>query len=374
MGECDSGAFGRPFFMADIANPYNAHPFARLAQSVMTTCFPAEWAPQSAVQLTWPRPGGDFTPWFAAVEDNFVRIACAISRFQPVLIACGPDAAGLTKKLVTAGAKAEHLRCVSVPANDVWARDHGPVTIFRHGQPVHLDFGFNGWGNKFDATLDNQVTRGLAAQGALTAPVETLDFILEGGGIESDGLGTLLTTERCLLAPTRNPQFSKSQIEQKLKDWLGLSRVLWLKHGDLLGDDTDGHIDTIARFCDAKTIAYQACDDRRDAHYEDLKAMEAELQTLRTSDGQPYKLVALPLPEAIHDEDGKRLPAGYPNFLILNGAVLVPTYGVPQDGEALARLKPCFPRHEVIGIDCRPLIHQYGSLHCVTMQIPKAVS
>ena len=337
----------------------------------MSTVLPAEWAPQSAIQLTWPRTEGDFAEHFDAVENTFIALAVAISRFENVLIGYGLDASALKARLVAAGANAQHLQIVPVKSNDVWARDHGPITVFREGQPVHLDFVFNGWGGKFDAELDNQITRALNAQGVWKAPVETLDFVLEGGGIESDGLGTLLTTERCLLAKTRNPQFSKAQIEQKLKNWFGVSRVLWLTHGDLIGDDTDGHIDTIARFCDAQTIAYQACDDRNDEHYEDLKAMELELQALRQSNGQPYKLVPLPLPAAIFDEDGKRLPAGYPNFLILNGAVLVPTYGVPQDVDALQSLKPCFPDHEIIGINCRALIEQYGSLHCVTMQIPK---
>jgi agmatine/peptidylarginine deiminase len=339
----------------------------------MSVVLPAEWAPQSAVQLTWPRAEGDFARHFEAVERVFVEIAVAVSRHEDVIIGYGLEPTALKHRLVESGAQNDRVHIYPVRSNDVWARDHGPITVFRDGKPVHLDFIFNGWGNKFDASLDNQITRQLAALDAWTAPVEPKDFVLEGGGIESDGLGTLLTTERCLLAPTRNPQFCKMQIEQKLKDWFGLSRVLWLTHGDLLGDDTDGHIDTIARFCDARTIAYQACDDRGDAHYEDLKAMERELQALRTADGQPYKLVPLPLPAAIHDEDGKRLPAGYPNFLILNGAVLVPQYGdAVNDAIVLQRLRPCFPDREVIGIDCRALIQQYGSLHCVTMQIPAA--
>ena len=339
----------------------------------MSVVLPAEWAPQSAVQLTWPRAEGDFARHFDAVEKNFIAIAVAISRHQNVIIGYGLDPAVLKARLSEAGAVPERLQIYRVPSNDVWARDHGPITVFRDHKPVHLDFIFNGWGNKFDASLDNQITRQLAALDVWSAPVEPIDFVLEGGGIESDGEGTLLTTERCLLAPTRNPQFCKMQIEQKLKNWFGVSRVLWLSHGDLLGDDTDGHIDTIARFCDARTIAYQACDDRDDAHYDDLKAMERELQALRTADGQPYKLVPLPLPSAIYDEDGKRLPAGYPNFLILNGAVLVPLYGdASHDRMALERLRPCFPGREVVGIDCRALINQYGSLHCVTMQIPAA--
>lgn len=340
--------------------------------STSTTQFPAEWAPQSAVQLTWPRADGDFARHFDAVERNFIEIAVAISRYEDVIIGYGLDPSTLKKRLTDAGADAARLRIHRVASNDVWARDHGPITVLREGKLVHLDFIFNGWGNKFDATLDTQITRKLAAQPVWPGTVETLDFVLEGGGIESDGLGTLLTTERCLLAPTRNPQFNQAQIEQRLKAWFGVSRVLWLKHGDLIGDDTDGHIDTIARYCNEHTIAYQACDDRSDAHYNDLKALEQELQALRQSNGQPYTLVPLPLPAAIYDEDGKRLPAGYPNFLILNGAVLVPTYGdTRNDALALERLRPHFPGREVIGIDCRALIQQYGSLHCVTMQIPK---
>jgi agmatine/peptidylarginine deiminase len=332
---------------------------------------PPEWAPQSSIQLTWPRADGDFSHWFAEVRGNFVRLAVAISQFQDVLIGTGEDLALLKADLITAGAKTQHLKLFTAASNDVWARDHGPITVVRDGQLLHLDFQFNGWGGKFDAALDNTVSQQLHASGALVAPLETIDFVLEGGGIEVDSQGTLLTTERCLLAKTRNPHLTRTQIEDLLKTQLGVNRVLWLQHGDLLGDDTDGHIDTIARFCSDDTIAYQACDDIDDAHYQDLKALEAELQALRQPNGQPYTLVALPLPFPIFDEEGERLPAGYPNFLILNGAVLVPTYQQPdRDAEALRRLKPCFPGREVIGIDCRALINQYGSLHCVTMQIP----
>jgi agmatine/peptidylarginine deiminase len=338
----------------------------------MTTVLPAEWAPQDAVQLTWPRPDGDFARWFEAVERNFIALALAIARYERLIIATAGDAKALQKRLVRVGLPERRLRVFTVPTDDVWARDHGPITVFRNRKPVHLDFTFNGWGGKFDASEDNQITRRLDEQDAWSAPVETLDFVLEGGAIDTDGAGTLLTTERCLLAPTRNPGLGKEQVEQKLKQWFGLARVLWLKRGDLLGDDTDGHIDTIARFCDPGTIAYQACDDRQDAHYEDLAAMAAELAALRDPWGKPYKLVPLPLPDAIHDDDGRRLPAGYPNFLIVNGGVLVPTYGCAQDAAAIERLRPCFPNREVLGIDCRALIHQYGSLHCVTMQIPKA--
>ena len=339
----------------------------------MSIVLPAEWVPQACIQLTWPRPDGDFARWFDRVEANFVELARAITRFQPLLVAAPGDAGPLRRRLENAGVPADRLTVVAVRANDVWARDHGPITVLRDGHPVHLDFTFNGWGGKFDARLDNTVTRQLAAAGALTAPVESLDFVLEGGGIESDGLGTLLTTERCLLAPTRNGKLSRNVIEQKLAHWFGLNRMLWLKHGDLLGDDTDGHIDTLARFCDPQTIAYQACDDRADPHHDDLAVMADELRAFKQANGQPYRLIPLPMAPAIHDEDGRRLPAGYANFLILNEAVLVPTYGDPQrDREALSVLAPVFPDREIVGVDCVALIHQYGSLHCVTMQIPDA--
>lgn len=337
----------------------------------MTVFLPPEWAPQSLIQLTWPRADGDFAHWFDAVRDNFIRLAVAISRFERVLIATEESTAALHAELVAVGARAEHLSLYSARSNDVWARDHGPITVLRDGKPVLLDFVFNGWGGKFDAALDNTLTLQLKAQGAFRAPVESLDFVLEGGGIDVDGQGSLLTTTRCLLAPTRNPQLSKAAIEATLKAQLGVSRVLWLHHGDLIGDDTDGHVDTIARFCNPSTIAYQACADADDAHYADLQALQDELRALRQPDGSPYTLVPLPLPPAIYDEDGKRLPAGYPNFLILNGATLVPTYGdAATDAEVLRLLRPHFPGREVIGLDCRALINQYGSLHCATMQLP----
>jgi agmatine/peptidylarginine deiminase len=337
----------------------------------MSTYLPPEWAPQSAVMLTWPRPDGDFAKLFDAVEKNFIDIAVAISQHEEVHINYGDTPALLRNRLVQAGAHPARLRVYRVPSDDVWARDHGPITIIRDGRLVHLDFQFNGWGNKFSADNDNALTRRLAEAGAWTAPVETLDFVLEGGAIEVNGAGTLLTTERCLLAPTRNPGMSREQIEAFLMDKLGVIRVLWLRHGDLKGDDTDGHVDTIARFCHAHTIAYQACEDRNDEHYEDFAALAAEVVALKRRNGDPYITVPLPMPRAIHDQDGRRLPAGYANFLIMNDVLLLPTYNDPADEIAKARLQECFPYRRIVGVDCRALIHQYGSLHCVTMQIPK---
>jgi agmatine/peptidylarginine deiminase len=335
----------------------------------MAYYLPAEWAEQRFVQLSWPYKEGDFAD-FAAVEANFVALTLAITRFQPVRIAARhPQAVAAALDAVDAPSYAIY----GGQNNDVWARDHGPITVFDQGKPLLLDFIFNGWGNKFEASLDNALTRHLHNEGFYgDIPIKSLDFVLEGGGIETDGKGTLLTTERCLLAPTRNPIFSRTEIEAQLKDWLGVRRVLWLKHGDLLGDDTDGHIDTTARFADPYTIVYQGCDDPSDAHYADLTAMAAELAAFRTTEGQPYKLIALPLPDPIYSREGRRLPAGYANFLIINGAVLMPTYQDRHDDLALDLLASAFPDREVVPVDCRALIEQYGSLHCVTMQVPKA--
>jgi agmatine/peptidylarginine deiminase len=203
--------------------------------------------------------------------------------------------------------------------------------------------------------------------------MQSFKLVLEGGSIEVDGEGTLLTTESCLLNPNRNHGLNRAQIETELRRLLGVDRILWLKQGAIDGDDTDGHIDTLARFCDAGTIAYQACNDHNDPHYSGLRSMAAELKTLRRKDGTPYKLVPLPWPQAIHDHTGRRLPATYANFLIINGAVLAPTYNDPADDVALAALRPAFPGREIVPVMCRPLIYQYGSLHCVSMQLPEGV-
>jgi agmatine/peptidylarginine deiminase len=198
-------------------------------------------------------------------------------------------------------------------------------------------------------------------------------LVLEGGSLESDGKGTILTTSECLLSKNRNEHLSKIQIEQHLKENFGAERVLWLNHGYLAGDDTDSHIDTLARFCNEKTIAYVGCENPEDEHYEALLQMKKELQQFTDVNGNHYQLVELPLPDACFDEDGKRLPATYANFTIVNGAVLVPVYGVLQDEKALEILQNCFPKREIIGVNCRILIEQHGSLHCVTMQYPEQV-
>ncbi len=328
---------------------------------------PAEWEFQSVVQLTFPHKDTDWADILPEVLPCFLQIAETVSRYQPVLIIC--QSVEDTKHLLE-GANLSNFQLVECPSNDTWARDHGGITIEENGKPVLLDFVFNGWGLKFPADKDNLITRHLYNIGVFTKEIRHGGIVLEGGALESDGQGTLLTTSECLLSPNRNPHLTKQEIEDFLKNSFGLQQVLWLNHGYLAGDDTDSHIDTLARFCSPDTIAYVKCTNPADEHFDALKKMEAELQLFKTLDGKPYKLVALPWSDACFDEAGNRLPATYANFLIINGAVLVPTYQVPQDESAIQIFKTIFPKHEIIGIDCRPLILQHGSLHCVTMQYP----
>jgi agmatine deiminase len=337
----------------------------------MSIRLPAEWEPQSAIQFTFPHEDSDWQPLLDKVIPCFARIIETVTRFQKAIVVCKNVAQ--TAEILR-GCQQEHLILVELPSNDTWARDHGGITVIENGKPVVLDFMFNGWGLKFAADKDNLITELLYSKNILKAEklVKT-GLVLEGGGIESDGLGTLMTTSECLLSPNRNPHLSKEDIETRLKSLFGVQRVLWLNNGYLAGDDTDSHIDTLARLCDADTICYVKCGDVKDEHFLALRAMEEELKAFKKANGEPYKLVALPMADACFDDEGQRLPATYANFLIINGAVLVPTYGVKQDEEALNILKGCFPKHEIIGLDCLPLIWQHGSLHCISMQYPVGV-
>ncbi len=336
---------------------------------------PPEWAPQSAVLLTWPHAGSDWAPLLTEVEPLYLALAKTIANYQGVVIACHNQA--LRQRVVDLLARekvpAERCTLYVTPSNDTWARDHGPITVLEQGRPCLLDFRFNGWGGKFAAELDDAITANLHQAGAFgTTPMESLPWILEGGSIEVDGLGTLLTTRSCLLTPTRNPDLDEAAVEAILRRWLGVERVLWLANGQLAGDDTDGHIDTLARFCSPTTIAWQSCDDPHDPHYSPLQAMGKELAALRQRNGRPYQLLALPWPTPRYNE-GRRLPATYANFLIINDAVLVPTYADPADEIALTVLAEAFPDRRIIGVPCLPLIQQNGSLHCITMQLPAGV-
>lgn len=331
---------------------------------------PAEWYPQSAVQLTWPHEDTDWRPILDEVIPCFVSIAHEVLKRERLLIVCR-DVDTVKQQL----GDADYSRIVfrTVPSNDTWARDHGPISVFENGKPRLYDFQFNGWGLKYAANFDNMITMELYSELVFPAKVQyrsQLDFVLEGGSIESDGKGTLLSTESCFRAPNRNENLYFEEIEQRLKKMFGLRKVLWLSHGYLAGDDTDGHVDTLARFCNEDTIAYVSCQDEDDEHYEELKQMEKELEEFRTSEGKPYRLIALPMAERV-EWQGERLPATYANFLIINGAVLLPFYNSPRDEEARRLLQEAFPDREVVGINCLPLIKQHGSLHCVTMQYPE---
>ena len=335
--------------------------------------FPAEWEQQSGVQLTWPHAGTDWRDILDEVTPCFAAIAQEVAKRERLLIVC-PDIDAASRQLGDA-VNRQNVRFCALPANDTWARDHGALCVFADGTPTLCDFTFNGWGLKFAAGFDNQITRGLLRHNVFAPGVayrNMLHLVLEGGSVESDGAGTILTTAECLLSPNRNDHFSKSELEAFYKEAFGARRLLWLNHGYLAGDDTDSHVDTLARLCSPDAIAYVACDDAADEHHDALARMEAELQAFRTLEGKPYTLIPLPMADPVFD-DGQRLPATYANFLIVNGAVLMPTYGSPKDELARAQLQQAFPDREIVGIDCLPLIKQHGSLHCVTMQFPEGV-
>lgn len=301
----------------------------------------AEWEPQSAVQLTWPHKDTDWAPILPEITAVYEEMKREIESRETVVVVD------------------------DIPHNDTWARDHGFITVEENGQLILLDFKFNGWGEKYAAELDNDINRQLYEQQLVKGIYEShLDFVLEGGSIESDGKGTIFTTTCCLMAQHRNQPLTQQEIEQQLKEWLGAERIVWINHGSLIGDDTDGHIDTLVRIAPNDTLLYIGADDE----HPDLLLMEQELQQLRTIDGHPYRLLRLPMPRPIYD-DGERLPATYANYLVINGAVLVPTYNQPDlDQEAISTIGKAFPDREIIGIDCRAVIRQHGSLHCCTMQ------
>ena len=309
---------------------------------------PAEWEPQWGVQLTWPHARTDWAPMLDEITATYEEMAREIRKREELLI-------------------------VGEPSNDTWARDHGFITLVDdEGHTRFLDFKFNGWGEKFAAELDNAINRRIYDEGKVKGEyVDCLDFVLEGGSIESDGKGTIFTTTGCLLAPHRNQPMTKAQIEERLKQELHAERILWIDHGNLVGDDTDGHIDTLVRICPDDTLLYMGAGEPDDEQYEELRLMEEQLKTFRTLDGKPYRLMKLPMPKAIIFE-GERLPATYANFLVINGAVLVPTYDQPDlDAEAMRVIGEAFPRREIVGVDCRSIIKQHGSLHCCTMQYPR---
>jgi agmatine deiminase len=336
---------------------------------------PAEWEPQDAVLLTWPHAQSPWQPMLDDVVELYEALATVICDYADLIIAV-PQAEleDVRRRLEAMGAEMDYIYFYPCNSNDTWVRDHGPITVETPNGYKLLDFQFNGWGGKFASDLDNQITHQLFSQQAFPeASLETQNWVLEGGSIDVDGCGTLLTTASCLLNKNRNPDLSKAEIEQRLKAAFGVTKVNWLEHGYLAGDDTDSHIDTLARFCPNRVVVYTACDDETDEHYAELKLMEAELQQMTDAEGLPFTLMALPWAGVVLNDEDERLPATYANFLIINEAVLVPIYNLPSDEDALEVIFQAFPGYEILGIPCSVLIEHGGSLHCSTMQIPEGV-
>lgn len=338
---------------------------------------PAEWYTQSCVQLTWPHEDTDWRDYLDDITETFVQIAKAVAHYEPLVIAAKyPER---VREVLAESLNDDEMARVSIyecDNNDTWARDHAFITLVPTtdaSAPCRLlDFRFNGWGEKFAADKDNRINRTLYDKGVFSGErVDYDDFVLEGGSIESDGRGTVLTTSVCLMAPHRNQPMTQAEVETVLKERLCARKIVWLDYGQLIGDDTDGHIDTIVRVCPDNTLLYVGCDDENDPQYADLKALENQLQQATDADGRPYRLLKLPMPDALYD-DGDRLPATYANFLIINGAVIVPTYNQEEnDARALELMAEAFPGYDIIGIDSQTIVRQHGSIHCLTMQYPE---
>lgn len=334
--------------------------------------FPAEWESNGAILLSWPHKDTDWNYMLDEVIDCYTAIVTEIIKEEYAIIVA-PDITQPQKHLNKLDQS--RIKYIEMPTDDTWARDFGPITTINDGIFEIHDFQFNGWGLKFKSCNDNLITRSVIDNGALIGKyVNNLGFTLEGGSIESDGKGLLLTTSECLLSANRNGDLSKSQIEAYLAQKLGISKFLWLDYGFLAGDDTDSHIDTLARLAPNDTIVYVGCHDSNDEHYNALQSMKQQLESFTSLDDEPFNLIELPFPQAIYDEDNNRLPATYANFLIMRNTILMPSYNQPHnDIAAMQQLKKAFPNYNIVPVDCTALIKQHGSLHCITMQLPQEI-
>ncbi len=333
---------------------------------------PAEWESTGAILLSWPHEDTDWNYMLNEVSMCFQKIAEAIIE-EEYLIIVAPDIEIPRKYLKHL--PQEKIIYISIPTDDTWARDFGVITTINDNNWILNDFKFNGWGLKFRSCNDNMITRNIIKSGILNGEYNNeLGFVLEGGSVESDGQGLLLTTSECLLSPNRNGNLSKTQIEDYLNKVFGTKKILWVDYGALEGDDTDSHIDTLVRIAPNNTILYVGCNDSNDSHYEPLQKMKKQLQGFTNINNKSFNLVELPHPSPIYDEDGFRLPATYANFLILKNTILMPSYNQPQNDTLASQiLKIAFPEYNIKSIDCNALIKQHGSLHCVTMQLPKEI-
>lgn len=342
--------------------------------------FIAEWESCESVLLSLPEKHTDWNYILEEAQEQYRIIIEALTshKVNCILLASDPEHAAQ----LMANANPDYLKIIEAEYNDTWTRDYGPLCVQRVGcakcwdeTPDNraLDFGFNGWGLKFASDHDNLVNLNLDKAGFFMpgAYDNNRDFTLEGGSVESDGHGTILTTSLCLCSPNRNGGKSKEELNKILNERLGAEHVLWLDYGALAGDDTDSHIDTLCRIAPNNTILFTGCRNVDDDHFEELLKMRAQLTLFRNDVGEPYNLVELPLPDPIYDEDGNRLPASYANYLVTPEYIFMPVYNQPQnDMLACQTVRIAFPDHEVVPVECNTLIKQHGSLHCATMQIP----
>jgi agmatine deiminase len=334
---------------------------------------PAEWEPHRGTWLSWPHKEASWPGKFHSVPGIFAKMVCALADREEVHInVAGPAMEASVRSLVDdEGADAGNVFYHHNPTNDAWCRDHGPIFVQRprggRREQAIVDWNYNAWGGKYPPfDLDDVVPTRIGAE--LGLPVFEPGIVLEGGSIEVNGRGTLLTTEACLLNPNRNPQLDRDAIERYLRDYLGVVTILWLGDG-IAGDDTDGHVDDLTRFVDEQTVVTVVEDDPADQNYEPLHANLERLRRMTDQDGQPLRVITLPMPRPLYHQ-GQRLPASYANFYIANGVVLLPTYDPPRDEEALATLRSLFPDREIAGIDCTDLVWGLGACHCVTQQWP----
>ena len=341
----------------------------------MSRRLPHEGEAQDGVLLAWPHPDGDWAPYLEAAEAEFTALALAITAYERLLILCrDPQHERHIRERLTPGLEhPQRLQFHHLDYHDTWVRDYGPLSVYRDGRPLLVDFRFDGWGGKYPARADDAVSRSLYEMGAFAAglELERHDWVLEGGAVESDGQGTLLLNAPCILDPRRNPGLTREEAEARLPPIFGAQRIHWLEIPPLQGDDTDGHIDTLARFADPTTLLHSSVDDPRHPDRATLAELERALRRLSRPDGGAYRLIPLPLPHPMHDA-GRPLPANYANFLLLPEVVLVPQYGDRErDILALERIATAFPGRAVAGIPSATLIRQNGSLHCLTMQLAR---
>lgn len=335
---------------------------------------PAEWVPHEATFLTWPHRAEIWRGVHAETEAAFARIAASLTTAETTYINV-PDltwARRVRELVLRAGGVAENLRILPINSNDVWCRDHGPTVVYAkdHGaqRRVFVDWDFNAWGGKFESNLDDLVPEQLA--NALGFDRIRPGIVLEGGGIEVNGAGDLLTTESVMLNENRNPGLSQADLEAKLRTLLGVSNIIWLGDG-LTGDDTDGHIDDLSRFVNETTIVTVMPSTTSHHDYAPLAENLRRLQEATSARGKKFDVLPLPMPAPL-DFDGELLPASYANFYIANGLVLVPIFQDPNDERALGMLRELFPGRRVEGVDCRAIVSQYGAIHCISQQLPAA--